>query len=119
MTPEIMDAIKVLLEGLMPDYQGEHTKLYVEQLINIAYSIAKNDGFTDDKLTLATAYLVLDLLSNPTMTGTANVASRQIEGVSETYVDGAFTVTAWKNLYDMLLNGLYATEYTLHYVGIS
>lgn len=119
MTPEELMAIKDKLESLYPNYSEGLSQEYIKTIINIAYTIAKNDSLSGENLILGTALLTLDLLFSKVGSGENRYASKTIEGVSITYATGEYDISKWRNLYEMLLNGAYNSEYDLHYVGIS
>lgn len=116
MTEEIKQKVVDKIKLLYPDYALLAPEDYISMVIDIAYPIAESDGLTDDKLITGTALLVLDLLVG--IEDNSNVASRQIDGVSESYFSNKYVISKWRRLYEMLLSGLYENEYTLHYVGI-
>lgn len=120
MTPEEIINVKTILEGLKPEYANGFTDEYIKNIIELCYNIAKNDGFKEDKLYLATAYLVLDILYGiGKEEGSSTVQSKTIEGVSITYATNKYSISRWRTLYEMLLSGKYSTEYSIHYVGIA
>lgn len=119
MTAEERDAVKVVLESLYPEYKDENITGYINTLMDLAYTIAKNDGLKDTELITGTALLTLDLLLGKDFQNETNVSTQTIDGVTVSYATNKYDASKWRRFYEMLLNGTYDTEYTSYYVGIS
>lgn len=116
MSEEIREQIIAQISKLYPNYETLVTTDYLNMVIDITYPIAEYDGLSENDLILGTALLTLDMIVG--CNDSSNIASRRIDGVSETYFSNRYKISNWRRLYEMLLSGTYDTEYTIHYVGI-
>lgn len=111
MEEQILEQIK----KLYPDIDTENED-FVNALVDIAKTIATNDGLDGSKLAIGSALLVLDMLF-PSHSE-EGVRSQRIDGVSQSYV-AKYTTSKWRRLYDMLLNGTYDSSISIYYDGIN
>lgn len=107
--PLVMQMIAQLSDKLYNSVSEEALSM----LIEIAYTVAKNDNLENDKLVYGMALIVLDMLSQENVT---NISSKKIKDVAITMGSG-YGVSKWKVWYDALVNGDMDGIYALRYTG--
>lgn len=111
---QIIPQVLIMLQALDSKLANSIKPEGLNMLIEMAYNIARNDNIPDDKLVYAVALLVLNMLSEETV---SNISSKKIKDVAITMSSG-YGVSKWKTWYDALLNGDLDGKYALRYVGI-
>lgn len=110
----IVDKILITIESLDKRLYNSLSRSAIEMVINIAYTVAKNDELKGDKLIYGIALIVLDMISKEEVT---NISGKKIKDVAITMSSG-YSSSKWKLWYDTLLNEDIDGVYALRYVGV-